>query len=122
VSDAAPCRCNRQVSASAARGPADAQALHFARRSTSFEEARALVRQVDAARWALEVHRSSQPCAASVDIAQQLPKMIDRSAAHQPRLPRCRVHRLDDRAQAVSHVSGRAASTFQGSDERTAAS
>jgi RNA polymerase sigma factor (sigma-70 family) len=79
VSDAAPCRCNRHVSASAARRPADAQPLHFARRSTSFDEARALVRQVEEARWALEVHRSSQPRDASVDFAQQLLKSLDRS-------------------------------------------
>jgi RNA polymerase sigma factor (sigma-70 family) len=85
VSDAAPCRCNRHVAASAAEGTADAQPLRFARRSTSFEEARALVRQVDEARWALEVHRSSQPREASVDFAQQLLQSLDRSV--EPRGP-----------------------------------
>lgn len=84
VSDAAPCRCNRHASASAADSPAAAQPLNFARRSTSFEEARALVRQVDEARWALEVHRSSQPRDASVDFAQQLLQSLDRSAEGGP--------------------------------------
>ena len=79
VSDAAPCRCNRHVPASAAQAPAGVQPLHFARRSTSFEEARAVVRQVEEARWALEVHRSSQPREASVDFAQQLLTSLDRS-------------------------------------------
>ena len=79
VSDAAPCQCNRRVSAAAAQAVDEPQPLHFARRSTSFAEARALVRQVDEARWALEVHRSSQPRATSVDFAQQLLTAIDRS-------------------------------------------
>jgi len=81
VSDTALCRCNRHVPASAATGPADAQPLRFARRSTSFEEARAVVRLVEEARWALEVHRSSQPPDASVDFAQQLLTSLDRSLA-----------------------------------------
>ena len=79
VSDAAACRCNRHVPASAAKGQADAQPLHFARRSTSFEEARAVVRQVEEARWALEVHRSSQPRDAAIDFAQQLLTSLDQS-------------------------------------------
>jgi hypothetical protein len=58
--------------------------LHFARRSTSFAEARALVRQVDEARWSLEVHRSSQPRAASLDFAQRLLTAIDRSVGDGP--------------------------------------
>jgi hypothetical protein len=86
VSDAAPCQCNRHVKTTAARGPADAQSLHFARRATSFKEARALVRRVDEARWALEVHRSSQPRAASVAFVQRLLTAIDRPVGDRPRL------------------------------------
>ncbi len=43
--------------------------VQFARRATSFQEARTLVRRVDEARWALEAHRSSQPRASSIDFA-----------------------------------------------------
>ena len=41
--------------------PDGSRPLQFACRATSFQQARALVRQVDEARWALEVHRSSHP-------------------------------------------------------------
>ena len=84
VSDAAACQCNRRVAA-AALDSADGQTqpLNFARRSTSFAEARALVRQVDQARWSMEVHRSSRPRAASVDFARRLLTAIDRSARGQ---------------------------------------
>jgi len=78
VSDAAPCRCHKRVPAAA---PPDtrAQPLSFARRATSFEEARALVRRVDDARWAIEVHRTSAPAASSIDFAQRLLDAIDPS-------------------------------------------
>ena len=76
VSDAAPCRCHRRV-ASPHASDAESQPLHFARRSTSFQKARALVRQVDETRWALEVHRTSQPGASAVDFAQRLLDAID---------------------------------------------
>jgi RNA polymerase sigma factor (sigma-70 family) len=72
VADRAPCRCNRRVSSETLARPEGSQTLQFARRSTSFEETRALVRQVDEARWASEVHRTSQPRASSVDFAHRL--------------------------------------------------
>ncbi len=72
VSDRAACRCNRRVSSETLASPEGSQTLQFARRSTSFEETRALVRQVDEARWASEVHRTSQPRASSVDFAHRL--------------------------------------------------
>jgi hypothetical protein len=84
VSDTAPCQCNRHVPATSVDGAADVHPLQFARRATSFEEARALVRQVDEARQALEVHRTGQPREASVDFAQQLLTVIDRSVAGGP--------------------------------------
>ena len=49
----------------------------IARRATSFQEARALVRQVDEARWALEAHRASQPRASSIDFAQRILDAIE---------------------------------------------
>ena len=78
VSDAAPCRCHRRVPSTAASS-ADTQPLQFARRSTSFRQARALVRQVDEARWALQVHRTSQPGTSVIDFAQRLLDAIDPS-------------------------------------------
>ena len=79
VSDAAPCRCNRRVSRDAVAGTADVHPLQFGRRATSFTEARAMVRRVEEARWAMEIHRSSQPRASSIDFAQRLLQAIDPS-------------------------------------------
>jgi hypothetical protein len=74
---AAPCQCHRRLSLDATTDGAEARPVQFARRATSFEEARVLVRQVDEARWALEVHRSSQPRASSIDFAERLLELID---------------------------------------------
>ena len=76
VSDSAPCRCHRRVPSAPTADSAEARPVEFARRATSFQEARALVRQVDEARWAIEVHRTSQPRASSVDFAQRLLEAI----------------------------------------------
>ena len=77
VSDAAPCQCNRRVSRDAIAGTVEAHPLQFGRRATSFTEARAMVRRVEEARWAMEIHRSSQPQASSIDFAQRLLQAID---------------------------------------------
>jgi RNA polymerase sigma factor (sigma-70 family) len=77
ISDAAPCRCHRRVSRDAVAGPADVHPLQFGRRATSFTEARAMVRRVDEARWAIEMHRSSQPQASAIDFAQRVLQAID---------------------------------------------
>jgi len=79
VSDAAPCRCHLRVPSESLAETDGARPLQFARRATSFQEARALVRQVDEARWALEVHRTSLPRASSIDFAERLLDAIDRS-------------------------------------------
>ena len=79
VSDSAPCRCHRRVPSASLADADEARPVQFARRATSFQEARALVRQVDEARWALEVHRTSQPRASSIDFAQRLLDAIDLS-------------------------------------------
>ena len=78
VSDAAPCRCSRRVSRDAIAGVTGVHPPHFGRRATSFTEARALVRRVEEARWAMEVHRSSQPQAPSIDFAQRTPEQRER--------------------------------------------
>lgn len=77
ASDAAPCRCHRQVPAAVRDGRADVQHLTFATSRASFEKTRAKVRQVDEARWALEVHRTSQPKASTVDFARRLLETVD---------------------------------------------
>jgi RNA polymerase sigma factor (sigma-70 family) len=77
VSDAAPCRCNRQVGSAVRDGRVDVHQLAFARSLSSFEEAKAQVRKVDEARWALEVHRTSHPKASAVDFARRLLDTLD---------------------------------------------
>ena len=77
ASDQAPCRCNRQVPAALRSGRISADACSFAARPASFDETRAMVRQVDEARWALQVHRSNHPRAASIDFARRLIEMLE---------------------------------------------
>jgi hypothetical protein len=72
VSDDAACQCNRRVASAALQSLGQAQPLQFARCSTSFQEARALVRQVDDARSALALYRTSEPRASTIDFAQRL--------------------------------------------------
>jgi RNA polymerase sigma factor (sigma-70 family) len=77
VSDTAACTCNRQVAAAVRRGTVSPENLAFAGRQSSFSDSRAVVRQVDEARWALEVHRTSHPKASSVDFARRIVGMFD---------------------------------------------
>jgi len=77
ASDTAACRCNRQLPAALKAGRVHAESCSYADKASSFEDVRALVRQVDEARWALEVHRSSQPRASSVDFARRLVETLD---------------------------------------------
>lgn len=72
VSDAAACRCHRRVPAALQRGRVRADAIDFATGPASFDEARALVRQVEDARRALAIHRSSHPRDSAVDFARRL--------------------------------------------------
>ena len=77
VSDTAACACNRRVPAALRVGRVHADSFDFANNASSFQEARAIVRQVDEARWALEVHRGSRPRASSVDFAHRLAQALD---------------------------------------------
>ena len=79
ASDSAACRCHRRVSSAAQVSSGEAWPLQFAGRATSFQETRALVRQVDEARWASEVHRTSHPRASSIDFAHRLMDAFDQS-------------------------------------------
>ena len=77
VSDRASCRCNHRLPAALRLGRVRPESLDFTRDAVSFEEARALVRRVDDARWALEVHRTSRPRASDIDFARRMAHMID---------------------------------------------
>jgi len=72
VSDAAPCRCNRQAGRLRAAGKVDAASCDYAERPSSFRETRQVIRQVEEARQALHVHRSTQPKQSSIDFARRL--------------------------------------------------
>jgi hypothetical protein len=77
VADGAACRCHRRVPAALERGRVRADATDFASGSVSFDEARALVRQVEEARSALAIHRSSRPRDSAVDFARRLAETFD---------------------------------------------
>jgi RNA polymerase sigma factor (sigma-70 family) len=77
ASDSANCACHRRVPAAVRLGRVRPDALDFAQHASSYEETRNLVRRVEHARWALEVHRSSQPRASSVDFARRVVQALD---------------------------------------------
>ncbi len=77
VNDDAGCRCSRRVPAAVALGRVAPDALSFADRAASFEEARAVVRRVEAARRVLEVHRSSSPRGSRVDYARLVASALE---------------------------------------------
>ncbi len=77
ASDAAPCKCNRQSPAALRSGKVRAGVCNFAGKPSSFQEMRAIVRQVDEARWALAVHQTSHPRPSSVDFARGLIDTLD---------------------------------------------
>lgn len=77
ASDRAPCRCNRQIPSSLRIGRINVQNCNFATAPSSYEQTRALVRQVDEARWAIQVHRSNRPKGASSDFAKRIMRSLD---------------------------------------------
>jgi RNA polymerase sigma factor (sigma-70 family) len=77
ASDSAPCTCNRQLPAALRAGKIREAACDFASAPSSFQQTRALVRQVEEARWALQVHRTSNPRPTSVDFARRLAATLD---------------------------------------------
>ena len=72
VSDAAACSCNQQVPAALRAGKIRADGCNYAASASSFQQARAIVRQVDAALRAFAVHNFSRPRATSIDFARRL--------------------------------------------------
>jgi RNA polymerase sigma factor (sigma-70 family) len=77
VSDTAACACNRRVPAALGTGRVRAESVDFAATASSFQEARAIVRQVDEARWVFQVHRTSHPRNSSIDFARRLARALD---------------------------------------------
>jgi RNA polymerase sigma factor (sigma-70 family) len=77
ASDTAPCRCNRQVTSALRVGKISGHACNYAATPSSFEQIRGMVRQVEEARWAIQVHRTNHPRAASTDYARQLLQTLD---------------------------------------------
>ncbi len=77
VSDTAACACNRRVPVALRVGKVRADSIDFATTGSSFQEVRAIVRQVDDARWALQVHRTNSPRASVVDVAHRLARALD---------------------------------------------
>ena len=76
VSDAAACRCHRRVPAALERGRVRPSSSDFAAGPASFVEARTLIRRVEQARQAFEVHRSSSPRESTADFARRIAGMF----------------------------------------------
>ena len=85
ASDAAACACHRRVPAALRLGRVRPEAVDFARRPSSYREARALVRQAEQARLALQVHRGSHPRSSAVDFARRIAHAFD--SRHDPESP-----------------------------------
>ena len=74
------CTCHQRVPAALRVGRIREEAADFAGEASSYQETRSYVRRVEKAGWALEVHRSSQPRASSVDFARRLVSALDSKA------------------------------------------
>jgi RNA polymerase sigma factor (sigma-70 family) len=77
ASDTAACACHRRVPAALRLGRVRDGALDFADQAASYRDTLAFVRQVEEARWALHVHRSSHPKASTIDFARRLVSALD---------------------------------------------
>ena len=77
ASDSAACACHRRVPAALRLRRVRPDALDFAEQPSSYQEARGLVRRAEQARWALQVHRGSQPRTSAVDFARRIAESFD---------------------------------------------
>jgi RNA polymerase sigma factor (sigma-70 family) len=77
ASDSAACACHRRVPAALRLGRVRSDALDFAQKASSYQETRTLIRRVEQARRALEVHRTSHPRTSSIDFARRLAEGLD---------------------------------------------
>jgi len=77
ASESASCHCNRMVPVAVASGRVQPESLHFAIHPSSFADSKRLVHQVEEARWAMQLHRTSTPRSASVDFARRLLAILE---------------------------------------------
>jgi RNA polymerase sigma factor (sigma-70 family) len=77
ASDSAACACHRRVPAALRIGRINPEAVDLAQQPSSYRETRAVVRQAEQARWALQVHRASHPRASTVDFARRIAQSFD---------------------------------------------
>jgi hypothetical protein len=77
ASDTTICGCHRRVPAALRLGRVNPEAVDFAQRPSSFREIRAVVRQAEQARWALQVHRANDPRPSTVDFARRIAQTFD---------------------------------------------
>ena len=77
ASETAACACHRRVPAALRIGRIREGAPDFADHARSYRETRAFVRQVEEARWALQVHRGNHPRSSSVDFTRRLISALD---------------------------------------------
>jgi RNA polymerase sigma factor (sigma-70 family) len=77
ASDTAACACHRRVPAALRLGRIREGVVDFAEQAGSYRDTRAIVRQVEEARWALQVHRSSHPKASAIDFARRLVSALE---------------------------------------------
>jgi RNA polymerase sigma factor (sigma-70 family) len=77
ASEQAACACHRRVPAALRIGRIREGAHDFANQAASYRETKAFVRQVEEARWALQVHRSTHPPSSSVNFARRVVSALD---------------------------------------------
>jgi RNA polymerase sigma factor (sigma-70 family) len=73
----AACGCHRRVPTAIRLGRVRPDAPAFAERAVSFEQLRATIRDVEQARVALALHRSTQPRGPAVDLVRQIMTTLD---------------------------------------------
>ena len=79
VSAEAACACNRRVPAAVRLGRVQPNELRFAEAGSSFAEARELIRGIEEAKRAIELHRATRPRDASVDFTRRVVSALDAS-------------------------------------------
>jgi RNA polymerase sigma factor (sigma-70 family) len=77
VSDTASCACHKRVRVALQLGRVREDNLTLAMAPASFVEARALVRNVEAAKQVIELHRTSHPRSTSLDFVQLVVSALD---------------------------------------------
>ena len=85
ASDTAACACHRRVPAAVRAGRVRPDALDFASRAASYRDIRDHIRQFEGERQALEVHRSTWPKPATVDLTRRLIQTLDARRETRPR-------------------------------------